>query len=140
MGLITTAAAPWMFWIKLAIAVALLGAGAAAGNATRAHWDAGDIAEAQAATTNANSDRDAWRFAAGEWQRAISLQKAANAEARAVAARDAKLAIAAIGHAATAEQAYLRKRREIDAQSVKDKRNPKCREELERPVCGAPLL
>lgn len=124
MNLIGNAAAPYLLWIKLAAVIAALSGAAYAGNAARGHWDAGKIAKAQAATVRAIADRDAWRAASAQWKRAIELQNKANAKAQADAARDATQAAAATAKAATAEQAYQRRRREIDAAAARDASAP----------------
>lgn len=101
-------------------------------------WQAGNVREAEQARDKASSERDQWRQNAASYKDAIAAQQAANAATIAAAQAQHAKANKAIADAKREKDRYERKLAEISASVEKDKTDPACKAELERPVCGAP--
>lgn len=101
-------------------------------------WQAGNVAEAEKARDKARDERDRWQHNAESYSMAIEQQKEANAKALEAAADQERKAKKAIADAKAQKDRYERKLAEIGAGIEKDKLDPTCKTELEKPVCGAP--
>lgn len=121
--------------VGLAIAVAsFLAAGFWGGY----RWQAGNVAEAEQARDKAQGERDQWEQNAKSYFGAIEQQKAATAAAQEAEAEQKAKAAKAIAAANAERDRYERRLAQIAAGVEKDKTDPTCKAELERPVCGAP--
>lgn len=117
--------------------VLAVGAMLAAGFWAGYRWQSGNVAEAEQEATQARTERDRWQSNAQSYQSAIEQQKAANAAAVKAAAEQQRKADQATTAARAERDRYEKKLAQVTAGVEKDKLDPKCKAELERPVCGA---
>lgn len=101
-------------------------------------WQAGNVADARQEASDARTERDRWQQNALSYQDAIAAQKAENEAAIKEAQEQQAKADQATREAKAERDRYQRKLAEIEAGIEHDKTDPSCKEELERPVCGAP--
>lgn len=101
-------------------------------------WQAGNVAKAEQKASQARTERDRWQSNAQSYQVAIASQKAANEVAMKAAEEQQDRADQATAAAKAERDRYEKKLAQITAGVEKDKLDPKCKAELERPVCGSP--
>lgn len=101
-------------------------------------WQAGNVAEAELAASQARTERDRWQQNAQGYETAIERQKAANAAAQLAAEEQQRKADQALAEARAERDKYQKTLAQIDARIEKDKLDPSCKAELERPACGSP--
>ncbi len=128
---------PYLGWMKLAGLGLCVAAVLGFGFWTGFKWQAGNVAEAKAEQAKAETARDRYKANAEGYAGAIAAQKAASDAAVKAAAEQQRKADKAIADAKAERDKYEKKLAQIAAGIEKDKLDPKCKAELERPVCGA---
>lgn len=101
-------------------------------------WQAGNVAEAEAAKEKAELARDRWQANAQSYKGAIQAQKDASEKAVKDAEAQKAKADKAIAEARAERDKYEKKLAQIAASVESDKLDPVCKAELERKVCGSP--
>lgn len=99
-------------------------------------WDAGEVADANAAKQAAERDRDGWMATANDMRAAAKAQSDKVREAREIAEKAKRNAEAAVAEANKAADKFLDRLAELNRKAEADKL--KCNEERAR-ICGAPL-
>ncbi len=100
-------------------------------------WQSGNVAKAELEAVQARSERDRWQSNAVSYKGAIEAQKAAADEAKEAAAAQLLKSNKALAEARAELDSFKRQIGLVTAGLEKDKLDPYCKAELERPVCGS---
>ena len=114
-------------------AAILFGAGFAAGH----RWQAGEVADAEKAQAAAETERDGWRDAAGEWQRAQGLWAKRYAQDEAEAKRQRAEAQKVLDRIAGEEAQARKDAADWQRRFDQARREPSCKALMEESTCSA---